>query len=120
MSFAVGLIFDSIPWTDAPAKKLFLFVDGRDFGVTLEWYVYLCCEKVSRMAIFYAFYLATGMEIVNTFFIIECMDLGDYMLIMNRPWTHILGFPLEFNHWKLCIILTVFAQQWTTQHSFGS
>lgn len=118
-SFAVGLIYDLIPFAPAEPQKLFLFVDGRDFGVTMEWYVYLCGEKISRMAIFYAFYLATGSEMVNAFFIIEFMDLGDYMLIMNRPWTHILGLPLEFNHWKLCIILTVFTKQWTTQHSFG-
>src|SRR5689334_9824461 len=103
LSFSVGLVFDLISFPAQP-QKLFLFVDGRDFGVTLEWYVYLCGEKISRMAIFYAFYMATGYEIVNSFFIIECMDLADYMLIMNRPWIEILGMGLEFNHFKLCII----------------
>lgn len=118
-SFLVGLLFDLIPFAPASPQKLFLFVDGRSFGMTLEWYAYLAGEKISRMAIFYAFYLATGYEIVNAFFLIECMDLGDFMLIMNRPWTQILGFDLEFNHIKLCIILYVFVKQWTTQHLFG-
>jgi hypothetical protein len=119
LSFSVGLIFDLIPFAPASPQRLFLFVDGRQFGVTLEWYVYLAGEKISRMAIFYAFYLATGMEIVNRFFLIECMDLGDYMLIMNRPWTEILGIPIEFNNWKVCILIYVFVTTWTTTRSFG-
>lgn len=119
LSFVVGLVFDLIPFTPAQPQKLFLFVDGRNFGMTLEWYVYLAGEKISRMAIFYAFYLATGMPIVNTFFLIECMDLGDFMLIMNKPWTQILGVDVEFNTFKICILTYVFTTQWITQRSFG-
>lgn len=120
LSFGVGLLFDMVPFAPAGPQKLFLFVDGRAMGMTLEWYTYLAGEKISRMAIFYAFYLATGFEIVNSFFLIECMDLGDFMLTANRPWRDILGLGLEFNHFKLCIIMYVFTKQWTTQHSFGS
>lgn len=118
LSFAVGLLFDMISFPAQP-QNLFVFVDGRNFGMTLEWYVYLAGEKISRMAIFYAFYLATGLDIVDRFFLIECMDLGDFMLTMNTAWTHFLGVPIEFNTWKLCIIIYVFVTQWINQRSFG-
>lgn len=112
------MAFDLISYP-AGTQKLFLFVDGRNFGMTLEWYVYLAGEKISRMAIFYAFYLATRLEFVNSFFLIECMDLGDFMLIMNRPWTQIWGVDIEFNTWKVCILTYVFVTQWINQRSFG-
>jgi hypothetical protein len=118
-SFVVGLLFDLIPFAPSQPKKLFAFVDGRDFGMTLEWYVYLAGEKISRMMIFYALFLATGFRIVQVFLWLEVLDLVDFMLLANKPWFQILGFDVEFNHWKLCIIVTVFVLQWIKQHSSG-
>lgn len=118
-SFVVGLLFDLIPFSPAQPQKLFAFVDGRDFGMTLEWYVYLAGEKISRMLILYAFYMVTKIRIVNVFFLIECADLIDFMLVANKPWFQILGFDVEFNHWKLCIILIAFVSEWINRRSFG-
>lgn len=116
-SFVVGLLFDLIPFAPAQPQKLFLLVDGRDFGMTLEWYVYLAGEKISRMLIFYAFYLVTKLKIVNVFFLIECVDLIDFMIIANKPWFQILGFDVEFNTLKLCIIVIAFV--WINRRSSG-
>lgn len=109
-SFVVGLIFTLIPLFPAPPLRLFLFVDGREVGMTLEWYTYLACEKISRMCLLYALYVVTGFNIVNNFFIVECMDLGDFMLIMNKPWITIGDFEIEFNTWKVCIFTFIFLQ----------
>lgn len=115
-SFIVGLLFDLIPFVPAQPQKLFLLVDGREFGMTLEWYMYLCGEKISRMIIFYAFYMVTKFKIVHLFFVLECLDLVDFMVIMNRPWFHFLAFgvevPFEFNTAKLCVIITAVVYLW--------
>lgn len=115
-SFLVGLLFDLIPFVPAQPQKLFLLVDGRDYGMTLEWYVYLCGEKLSRMLIFYAFYIVSKFKIVNLFFVLECLDLVDFMVIMNKPWFHFLAFgydvPFEFNTLKLCAIITAAIYLW--------
>jgi hypothetical protein len=109
-SFVVGLVFTLIPLFPAPSLRLFLFIDGREAGMTLEWYVYLACEKISRMFLLYALYVVTGFNVVNNFFIVECMDLGDFMLIMNKPWITIGGFDIEFNTWKVFIFTFIFLQ----------
>jgi hypothetical protein len=119
-SFVVGLLFDLIPFAPAQPQKLFVFVDGRDFGMTLEWYAYLAGEKISRMLIFYAFFLATGFRIVQVFLWLEVFDLVDFMLIANKPWFQILGFDVEYNHWKLCIIVIAFVIIWINRRSSGS
>lgn len=118
-AFLVGLLFDLIPHTPMPPEKLFILVDGRDFGMTLEWYVYLAGEKISRMVIFYAFWLVTKMNVVHLFFLIECADLIDFMVIANKPWFQILGFDVEFNTMKLCIIIIAFVHTWITKRSSG-
>lgn len=119
-SLLAGLLFDLIPFSPASPQKLFLLVDGRDFGMTLEWYVYLCGEKISRMLIFYAFYMVTKLPIVNLFFVLECLDLVDFMVIMNKPWFHFLAFgvevPFEFNTVKICIIVTAVIYLWIKRH----
>jgi hypothetical protein len=119
-SFVVGLLFDLIPFAPAQPQKLFVFVDGRDFGMTLEWYAYLAGEKISRMLILYAFFLATGFRIVQVFLWLEVFDLVDFMLIANKPWFQILGFDVEYNHWKLCIIVIAFVIIWINRRSSGS
>lgn len=118
-SFVVGLLFDLIPFAPAQPQKLFAFVDGRDFGMTLEWYVYLAGEKISRMMIFYAFFLATGFRIVQVFLWLEVLDLVDFMLVANKPWFQILSYDVELNHIKLCIIVTVIVSEWIKQRSSG-
>lgn len=118
LSFIVGLLFDLIPFSPAQPQKLFLLVDGRDFGMTLEWYVYLAGEKIARMLIFYAFYMVTKLTIVNVFFFVELADLIDFMVMANKPWFHILGFDVEFNHLKLCIIIIAFV--WINRRLSGS
>lgn len=105
LSFLVGLLFDLIPFAPAQPQKLFILSDSE---ITLEWYVYLAGEKIARMIIFYAFFVATKFKIVNLFFWIECIDLIDFMLWMNRPWFQILSFDVEFNTLKPCIIVIAF------------
>lgn len=104
-AFLVGLLFDLIPFAPAAPQKLFLLIDHE---ITLEWYVYLAGEKIARMIIFYAFYSATKIRIVNVFFWLECIDLIDFMLWMNKPWFQILGFDVELNALKLCVIVIAF------------
>jgi hypothetical protein len=111
-AYMVGLIFDLVPHAPAPPQKLFLLVDGREFGMTLEWYVYLAGEKIARMIIFFAFFWVTRLWIVNVFFWIEVADLLDFMIIANKPWFEILGFGVDFNALKLCIILIAFVVLW--------
>lgn len=115
LSFLVGLLFDLIPFAPAQPQKLFIFIDQE---ITLEWYVYLAGEKIARMIIFYAFFVATKFKIVNLFFWIECIDLVDFMLWMNRPWFQILSFDVEFNTLKPCIIVIAFLV-WINRRSSG-
>lgn len=105
-------MFDLIPRIKGRPDELFVFVSGSKLGMSLEWYVYLAGEKISRMAIFYAFYVGTGLVIVNRFFVIECMDLLDFMLIANKPWIQVDGFDFEFNTMKLIIIMTLAFSTW--------
>lgn len=114
LSFLVGLLFDLIPFAPAQPQKLFILSDSE---ITLEWYVYLAGEKIARMIIFYAFFLATKFKIVNLFFWIECIDLIDFMFWMNRPWFQILSFDVEFNTLKPCIIVIAFV--WINRRSSG-
>lgn len=111
-AFLSGLLFDLVPFAPATPQKLFLLVDGRDFGMTLEWYAYLAGEKIARILIFYAFFYVTKLWIVNVFFWIEVADLIDFMVIANKPWFQILGFDVEFNTAKLCIIIIAFVVLW--------
>lgn len=113
-SFLVGLIFDMIPFSPAQPQKLFILIDHK---ITLEWYIYLAGEKIARMIIFYAFFVATKLKIVNVFFWLECLDLIDFMLWMNKPWFQILGFDVELNTLKLCIIVIAFV--WINRRSSG-
>ena len=96
------LLFDLIPYP-ANSQKLFLLVDGRDFGMTLEWYVYFCGEHLARMAMFYVALLITELDIFDKLFMIEVMDLADYMMIANREWIHNTGF--EFNFIKVGLVI---------------
>lgn len=120
-SYVVGLLFDLIPFAPASPQQLFPLFDGRSVGMTLEYYAYFCGEHLSRMAIWYAFFLATGWQIINRLFLIEFMDIVDFMMIYNRPWfdpTQEVGF--EFNHVKLCLIsYFVISDVWTHRQSFG-
>lgn len=113
-SFVVGLLFDLIPFSPAQPQKLFILIEHK---ITLEWYAYLAGEKIARMIIFYAFFVATKLQIVNVFFWLECLDLIDFMLWMNKPWFQILGFDVEFNTLKLCIIVIAFV--WINRRSSG-
>lgn len=120
LSFLAGMLFDLIPFVKGRPDELFVFIDGDTIGMSLEWYAYLAGEKISRMAIFYAFFKSSGLPIVQAFFVIECMDLGDFMLIANKPWTDILGFPIEFNTWKVCLIsYFITADVWTNRQLSG-
>lgn len=119
-SYVIGLMFDLIPFAPAAPQRLFLLFDGRTVGMTLEYYVYFCGEHLSRMAIFYAFFLATGWALIDKLFIIEFMDLIDFQMIYNRPWLHILEYGIEFNHFKLCLIsYFIIADVWTNRQSSG-
>jgi len=116
-SFLVGLLFDLIPWAPAPEENRFPLVYNP---ITLEWYIYLCGEKLSRMFIFWALFLATRFKIVNVFLWLEVLDLVDFMLIMNKPWFQILLFgvevPFEFNTAKLCTIIIFPVYLWIKRH----
>lgn len=101
-SYFLQLLFDLIPYPANP-QKLFLLVDGRDFGMTLEWYVYFCGEHLARMAIFYAGFLLTDIELADRLFMIEVMDLTDYMMIANTEW--IEGTHFEFNFIKIGLVI---------------
>jgi hypothetical protein len=110
-SYLLQLLFDLIPFPAQP-QKLFLLVDGRDFGMTLEWYAYFCGEHLSRMSLFYAVYLYTDWELMDNLFVVELMDLIDFMMIDNKAWTVINGFELEFNYGKIALVLYFVFRHW--------
>lgn len=101
-SYFLQLLFDLIPYPANP-QKLFLLVDGRDFGMTLEWYVYFCGEHLGRMAIFYAALLMTEIDLFDRLFMVEVMDLTDFMMIYNKEW--IPGTYFDFNFIKIGLVI---------------
>lgn len=111
-SFLVSMLFSLIPKSTV-TYDLFLFYDIK---LSAQTYVYFFCEHISRLMIFYAFYLVILRPELRIIFWLEVIDLIDFSLTYNETWFKILGYALEFNDIKLVLVFILILQSLWKQH----
>lgn len=111
-SFLVEILFNLIPYS-ANQYHFFPFFDGYtgwDGAMTLQTYVHKFCSHVSRLMIFYAFYLEIRRPALQVIFWLEFLDLIDFVLCYNYKWFTWLGYGVEFNDVTFVIISILIIQ----------
>ena len=107
-SFAVSALFTLIPWDDEVRHSFFPFFHGHgswNGQMTTENYVYGYLETIGIMILFTILYIETGRKIYKVCWVLHLIDLIDYALLYNHTWFTVLGYPVEYNHFKFVIAL---------------
>lgn len=105
-SFLITMLFSLIPHS-SDTYSFFMFFNIK---LSLQTYTYFFCEHISKMMIFYAFYIAYPRRELLIVFWIETLDLFDFTLIYNETWFRVLNFPVEYNDIKFILIAILIIQ----------
>lgn len=112
-NFLVTMLFSLVPYSDE-RYDWFLFYDIK---LTFQTYVYFYGEHLSRMMIFYAFFVATERRELLIIFLVEAFDLIDFALTYNETWFSILNYPVEYNDITLLLMFYLIIQTlWKQYH----
>lgn len=99
LSLWVGLVFNLCPDGKdfmEPDPFPFFDPDDPDWGIRLQTFVFMICEKVSTLILIGVIAWSDRRKIVLTFFALQVLDLVDYLMCYNTVWKYI-GVPFSFN-----------------------
>ena len=79
-----------------------------DIEITRPTYVYFLCHYLSMMVFAYAFIqlMREYQVILRAWFIIQTVELVDYLFTYNNPWFHVAGFGVGITVTKF-VVFTV-------------
>lgn len=102
-------IYTIIPESDQ-TFDFFPLYDGDQAFLTLRTHVWIISDHLSRLFFIRAIYVSVAGTKwpLDAFFILEAMDMVDYMMIYNEPWGKIANFSVEFGDIKLGLMSSVF------------
>jgi hypothetical protein len=111
-SYLVGLLFTLVELDSQVKKSFFPFFHGIcyqngvcwDGKMSLANYVYGYAETVVKCMILLDAFYSSGMKIFRVCFVLEVIDLIDYILLYNSTWFTIGTFHFEYNYLKVGII----------------